>query len=68
MALNEIAMQNGCVPEWTLVSEAGPQHQKVSQIMYVCDMDMKDMVNFHFYFNLNELIVYEILNYHGVLI
>lgn len=28
MALNEIAMQNGCVPEWTLVSESGPQHQK----------------------------------------
>ena len=30
MALNEIAMQNGCVPEWTLVSESGPQHQKVN--------------------------------------
>ena len=30
MALNEIAMQNGCVPEWTLVAESGPQHQKVS--------------------------------------
>ena len=29
MALNEIAMRNGCVPEWTLVSESGPQHQKV---------------------------------------
>jgi len=28
MALNEIAMQNGCVPEWTLISESGPQHQK----------------------------------------
>jgi len=28
MALNEIAMQNGCVPEWTLVAESGPQHQK----------------------------------------
>ena len=22
-------MMNGCVPEWTLVSEAGPPHQKV---------------------------------------
>ena len=31
MALNEIAMQNGCVPEWQLVSESGPQHQKVSR-------------------------------------
>ena len=29
MALNEIAMRNGCVPEWTMVSESGPQHQKV---------------------------------------
>ena len=29
MALNEIAMQNGCVPEWILLSESGPQHQKV---------------------------------------
>lgn len=29
MALNEIAMMNGCVPEWTLVSEAGPPHQKL---------------------------------------
>lgn len=29
MALNEIAMMNGCVPEWTLISEAGPPHQKV---------------------------------------
>ena len=29
MALNEIAMQNGCVPEWVLLSESGPQHQKV---------------------------------------
>jgi len=29
MALNEIAMMNGCVPEWTLVSEAGPPHQKM---------------------------------------
>ena len=29
MALNEIAMQNGCVPEWSLISESGPQHQKV---------------------------------------
>jgi len=29
MALNEIAMTNGCVPEWTLVSETGPPHQKV---------------------------------------
>jgi len=29
MALNEIAMMNGCVPEWTLVSETGPPHQKV---------------------------------------
>jgi len=28
MALNEIAMQNGCVPEWILLSESGPQHQK----------------------------------------
>jgi len=28
MALNEIAMRNGCVPEWTMVSESGPQHQK----------------------------------------
>ena len=28
MALNEIAMQNGCVPEWSLISESGPQHQK----------------------------------------
>ena len=29
MALNEIAMVNQCVPEWTLLSEAGPPHQKV---------------------------------------
>lgn len=29
MALNEIAMKNGCVPEWTLVSEHGPPHQKI---------------------------------------
>merc|ERR1712106_1246287 len=29
MALNEIAMMNGCVPEWTLISEAGPPHQKL---------------------------------------
>ena len=29
MALNEIAMQNSCVPEWNLISESGPQHQKV---------------------------------------
>ena len=29
MALNEIDMRNGCVPEWTIVSESGPQHQKV---------------------------------------
>jgi len=29
MALNEIAMTNGCVPEWTLMSETGPPHQKV---------------------------------------
>jgi len=29
MALNEIAMTNGCVPDWTLLSEAGPPHQKV---------------------------------------
>jgi len=29
MALNEIAMTNSCVPEWTLVSETGPPHQKV---------------------------------------
>jgi len=29
MALNEIAMMNGCVPEWTLISEAGPPHQKI---------------------------------------
>jgi len=28
MALNEIAMVNGCVPEWTMISEAGPPHQK----------------------------------------
>jgi len=29
MALNEIAMMNGCVPEWTMISESGPPHQKV---------------------------------------
>jgi len=29
MALNEIAMMNGCVPEWSLISETGPPHQKV---------------------------------------
>jgi len=28
MALNEIAMVNDCVPEWTLISESGPPHQK----------------------------------------
>lgn len=28
MALNEIAMVNECVPEWTLMSESGPPHQK----------------------------------------
>jgi len=28
MALNEIAMCNGCVPEWTMVGEQGPPHQK----------------------------------------
>ena len=28
-ALNEIAMMNGSVPEWTLISEAGPPHQKL---------------------------------------
>ena len=33
MALNEIAMRNGCVPEWTMVSESGPQHQKVNMMM-----------------------------------
>ena len=34
MALNEIAMRNGCVPEWTMVSESGPQHQKVNNGLY----------------------------------
>ena len=33
MALNEIAMQNSCVPEWNLISESGPQHQKVKDII-----------------------------------
>jgi len=28
MALNEIAMINGCVPEWTMTNESGPPHQK----------------------------------------
>jgi len=28
MALNEIAMCNGCVPEWTMVGEQGMPHQK----------------------------------------
>jgi len=28
MALNEIAMCNGCVPEWTMIGEHGPPHQK----------------------------------------
>jgi len=28
MALNEIAMLNNCVPEWTLIGESGPPHQK----------------------------------------
>merc|ERR1711936_10999 len=28
MALNEIAMCNGCVPEWTMIGEQGPPHQK----------------------------------------
>ena len=36
MALNEIAMRNGCVPEWTMVSESGPQHQKVDNDIYWC--------------------------------
>lgn len=29
MALNQIAMINSCVPEWTLISESGPPHQKL---------------------------------------
>ena len=29
MQLNEVSMVNGCVPEWTLLSEGGPQHQKM---------------------------------------
>lgn len=28
MALNEIAMTNGCVPEWTMTNESGLPHQK----------------------------------------
>merc|ERR550519_598664 len=29
MALNEIAMMHNCVPEWSLLSETGPPHQKM---------------------------------------
>lgn len=29
MTLNEIALLNSCVPDWTLISETGPPHQKV---------------------------------------
>ena len=28
MLLNEIAMTHGCVPEWTMIAECGPPHQK----------------------------------------
>ena len=28
MALNEIALCNGCVPGWTMIGEQGPPHQK----------------------------------------
>ena len=38
MALNEIAMRNGCVPEWTMVSESGPQHQKVASAIIGFDI------------------------------
>ena len=51
MALNEIAMQNGCVPEWTLVSESGPQHQKV------CNFSVFILIHFiDFLFDLNLLV------------
>jgi len=29
MMLNEIAVNNGCTPEWTLISESGPAHAKL---------------------------------------